>query len=156
MQVIEILCAMVVQLFSKFTLFYCWRWKNFCTLRKCVQFTFAREYGHTQRVFHQLLLCQHNREVSRTEHLALEKETTEGDGHGSGTMATVQTHYTAERGGGVKLTTDSRILKILWLWSLLYKRVIRDVMLQFWNHIHTMACITFICSLASTPPYECS
>jgi len=51
-------------------------------------------------------------QVSRTEHLALEKETTEGDGHGSGTMATVQTHYTAERGGGVKLTTDSRILRI--------------------------------------------
>lgn len=36
-------------------------------------------------------------QVSRTAHLALERATTEGDGHGSGTMATVQTHYTAER-----------------------------------------------------------
>ncbi len=82
--------------------------RKMCT----VQFTFESEYGHTQSFpSDPAVPTQWGWQVSRTAHLALERGATEGDGHDSGTMPTAQTHYTAEREGGVKLKTDLMILR---------------------------------------------
>lgn len=155
------MCAKVVQMFSNSPFsFCCWRWTNFSTLRKCALSNLPLQVSVVTHKEFPIRSC-----CANTMGLAGLQDSTSGTWENdyrrwwawlrnNGNSTDSLHHW--EREGGVKLTTDSRILRIHRLWSLLYKEVIRDVVLQFWNHIHTMVCITFIRTLASTPLYECT
>ncbi len=110
----ELLCATVVQLFSKFTFFVVAGGQT--ALHKenvhCPIYLWEWVWSHAK--FPIRSCCANTMGLAGLQdtHLALERGATEGDGHDSGTMPTAQTHYTAEREGGVKLKTDLMILRI--------------------------------------------